>query len=269
MDRAALLAREDILCVLPQYYQRLSFSFEWVDGCLKYFAKCKRTVVMAHHLDFLVFNSFMGKFCPIHIHPLNLKGTLELTFVFPGNFLILSPVSVVFALHYCSVCSSEAKFLVLHVQDAILKPSNLLLNKTEFILTFQSSNSTFSLEVDIKLIVCYKVTQNMEIWFQQEKSCSSIWPIHANRLVRLRGDVICRDGRSQMVTVLLCSHTQVVSVCCQSGNCSEARREVYTEAEGFWHVEEKPVFKNEIKCLVGAWKLCLFGPWFSVKSTVL
>lgn len=133
-----------------------------VDGCLKYFAKCKRTVVMAHHLDFLVFNSFMGKFCPIHIHSLNLKGTLELTFVFPGNFLILSSVSVVFALHYCSVCSSEAKVLVLDVQDAILKPSNLLLNKTKFILTFQSSNSTFSLEVDIELIVCYKVTQNME-----------------------------------------------------------------------------------------------------------
>lgn len=64
----------------------------------------KRIAVMAHHLDLFffflkIFNSVMGKLCQIHILPLNLKGTLEPTFVFPCNFLILSPVRVVFALY--------------------------------------------------------------------------------------------------------------------------------------------------------------------------
>lgn len=36
----------------------------------------------------------------IHILPLKLYGTLEPTFIFPCNFLILSPLSVVFALYY-------------------------------------------------------------------------------------------------------------------------------------------------------------------------
>lgn len=105
----------------------------------------------------------------------------------------------------------------------------------------------------------------MEMGFQQEKSCSSIWPEHGNTLVRLRRDVSCRDGRSQTLTLLLSSHTWVLSVCCKPRNCSEARRDLYTEAEGFWRVEEKLAFKNEVRYLVRGWKLCLFGLWSSVK----
>lgn len=61
----------------------------------------KEVALMVHHPDFFyIFNSSMGKLWQKHILPLNPKGTLVPTFVFPCNFLILSPVRVVFALYY-------------------------------------------------------------------------------------------------------------------------------------------------------------------------
>lgn len=55
---------------------------------------------------------------------------MEPTFVFSCNFLILSPVRVVFTLYYLEklVCLSEAEFLLLDVEDPILKSSNHLLH---------------------------------------------------------------------------------------------------------------------------------------------
>jgi len=42
----------------------------------------------------------MGKLCQMHILLFNREETLEPTFVFACYFLILSPVSVMFALYY-------------------------------------------------------------------------------------------------------------------------------------------------------------------------
>lgn len=116
---------------------------------------------------------------------------------------------------------------------------------------------------DAESILCWA----SEVWEERWKMYLMWSNTHSHLYQR---DVSCRYGRSWTVTVLLCSHTQVLTVCSQSRNCSEARGDSYIEAERVWYAEEKLAFKNEARCLVRGWKLQLFVWTGSLsKSTVL